>query len=357
MKKAIAVILSITLLFGTLCGCSNKKTESKSTASAGAATQEKQTGKLTIYAASLENECIAIGKAFQEKTGIKTNVVVLGGGEVLARVRAEKNNATASVWWGGPCDSHMQAQKEGLLTQYNSPTASQIPAKYKDPNGYWNGVYIGYLGFCCNTKRLKELGISAPKSWQDLLSPKLKGEIVCGNPAASSTGYVLLSTVTQLMGEQQGMDYMAKLKNQTMQMTERGTGWITPVSTGEAAVGICFLQDAINLEVNGKYEKDHFTLSTPSEGTGYELGAAAILKSGPDQASAKKFIDWCLTPEAQAIDQKYGHFVFLTNENAKQPEAAASLKETTKLINYDFAKAGEQKSALIAEFQQKTGTK
>ena len=93
----------------------------------GLGSNDSASGKaqhLTIYSAVYDDETQAICKKFQEKTGIKTDCVVLGGGEILARVKAEQHNATASVWFGGPCDSFITAKEQGLLVQYTSPNAA-----------------------------------------------------------------------------------------------------------------------------------------------------------------------------------------------------------------------------------------
>jgi len=247
----------------------------------------------------------------------------------------------------------MNAKDRGLLTPYFSPNREAVDEKLKDPDGYWTGVYTGYVGFVYNIARLQELGVDVPTSWDDLLDPKLEGEIVFAAPNASSTGYNVVSTVCQLWDVDTGLDYMAKLDKNAV-YGERGTCWIAPVTTGEAAIGICFLQDAVDLMLNEGYG-DVIGISTASEGTGYELGGVAIINNAPDMASAQKFVDFVLTAEAQEIDQEYGHYVFLTNPDAKCPDAAAELAKTTKLINIDFLWAAENKADLLARWEEMTG--
>lgn len=344
MRKVTAMFLASAMMISSVAAIPIQAEE----------TEYPETGKLVLYAGALEDECNAIGQAFEDYSGIDTEVVVLGGGEILARVQAESSNPTASIWWGGGCDSIMNAKDQGLMLQYFSPTAEAIPENLKDADGYWTGVYTGYLGFVCNVQRLEELGIDTPDSWDDLLQEELKGEIMFAAPNASSTGYNVLATIIQLMGEEEGMDYMVKLNDQVASYSERGTGWITPVTTGEIAVGLCYLQDAVDLMANEGYG-DILTISTPSEGTGYEMGAVGIIAGGPDINSAQQFVDWCLTPEAQNINQEYGHYVFLTNPDASTPEAAAELAKTTKLIEYDFLWAADQKSDLLEKWEEATG--
>lgn len=308
--------------------------------------------KLTIYSAVFEDQTQATVKAFEEATGVKTQCVVLGGGEILARIRAEKENATASVWWGGPCDSHITGKEEGLLEQYTSPNTEAIEDKYKDPDGYWVGTYIGYVGFVSNKERCEELGIEPPKSWADLLDPRLKGEIEMASPTASSTGYVIMTSALQLMGEEKGWEYMKSLDENMFQYTERGSGCINDVKIGEVAVGICFAHDAIKNQIEGF--EDLLVVTVPSEGTGYETGAMAILKDGPDQEAAKIFYDWALTAEAQEIGQQYGAFQFLTAPGAKNPKETEQIADA-KTISYDTAWAGSHKEEFQTKWAEMTG--
>ena len=120
---------------------------------------------------------------------------------------------------------------------------------------------------------------------------------------------------------------------------------------GEAIVGLSFLHDAIKYREEGM--KD-LLLSAPSEGTGYEIGGVAIIKGGPNQEAAKKFVDWALTKKAQEIGQTAGSYQFLTNSKANPPKQADELKNT-KLIDYDFQWAGKNKKELIEKWGKTTG--
>lgn len=122
--------------------------------------------KLTVLCTPQEDWCQAMTKAFQEQTGIQTSYVRLSSGEALAKLRATKDNPEFSVWWGGPADSYVAANAEGLLEPYISPNAAEIPAAQKDPNGVWTGVYVGALGFCSNKEVLNKLGVEKPTSWE-----------------------------------------------------------------------------------------------------------------------------------------------------------------------------------------------
>ena len=331
MKK-IVKFLSLMLLLGTSALANNQT--------------------LLIYAGVLEEFAIETTKQFEKETGIKTQFVRMSSGETLARIKAEKNNMTASVWFGGPVDAYVAANADGLLEPYISPEAANIPDRFKDSTGLWTGAYVGYLGFVGNKALLKEIGIEMPTSWEGLLDPKLKGEIVTAHPGSSGTAFTMLATIVQLMGEEKGLEYLTKLNGQVKQYTKSGTAPGRMVGMGDYAIGITFLHDAI------KYRKEGYSdiiLSAPSEGTGFEIGGVALLKNSPNQEAAKKFIDWVLSKKGQEIGQTVGSFQFLTNNTANPPEDAKEIANT-KLIDYNFDWAGKNRNDLLEKFNNATKT-
>lgn len=334
MKKFVAIISLAFALFS--CGLGNN----------GGKKQEK----LTFYAGLQEDHAAMIAQKFQEETGIQTEFVRLSSGETLARLKAEKDNMTASVWYGGPVDGIIAANEEGLIEPYISAEASNIKPEFKDPNGVWTGIYVGYLGFVGNEKILKEKGLEMPKSWADLLKPEYKGEIVVAHPGSSGTAYTMLATLVQMMGEEKGLEYLKQLNGQIRQYTKSGTAPGRMTGMGEATVGITFLHDGI------KYKKEGYSdliFASPEEGTGYEIGGVALLKNAPNSEAAKKFIDWVLKADIQNLGKTVGSFQFLTNVSATNPEEAKEIADT-KLIKYDFDWAGKNKKRLVDEFTKKT---
>lgn len=341
MKKRLMVLFLIlsVAIFAVACntgGGDDKKTEQK----------------LTFYAGLQEDHAALIAEEFEKESGIKTEFVRMSSGETLARLKAEKDNMTASVWYGGPVDGMIAAGAEDLIDTYTSPNASEIKDEFKADDGRWTGIYVGYLGFVGNEKELSKKGLEMPKSWADLLKPEYKGEIVVAHPGSSGTAYTMLATLVQMMGEDEAMEYAKKLNGQIRQYTKSGTAPGRMVGSGEALIGITFLHDAIKYKLEG-YED--IIIQAPSEGTGYEIGAVALLKNAPDKDSAQKFIDFVLKKESQELGQTVGSFQFLTNKEAKNPSEAEPIKDT-QLIKYDFEWAGINRKRLVERFTKETNS-
>ncbi|WP_232243290.1 ABC transporter substrate-binding protein [Paenibacillus sp. GSMTC-2017] len=328
-KTVMAVTLVTSLL---LTGCGGKKSGADDTPKS-----------LTMYIGVVEEQALQIAKQFEKDTGIKVEFVRMSGGEILGRIRAEKDNPKASVWYGGPADSMIAAKEENLLEPYKSKNAENISTNFKDAEGYWTGIYQGYLGFVVDGRYLKERNIEIPKTWDDLLKPEFKGQIIVANPGSSGTAYALLYTLINLRGEEKGLEYMKQLDKQIKQYTKSGSAPAKSAALGEAAIGITFIHNGIRLQKEGFTNVE---LSTPSDGTGFEVGAVSIIKGGPEMKAAQIFVDWSLTKEVQELGQQHGSFQFLTNPDAKMPDEAVPFKDT-KLIDYDLDWAGKNRERLV----------
>lgn len=360
-KRILAAILTLVMSVAVLAGCGGDSSQSAPTntnapAADGDGAEPAASGEkpgeglqLTVYACVLEDYMVEALKKFSEDTGVDAQGVRLGVGETLGRLSAERENPQASIWFGGAAETFLAAQNDGLLEAYISPYASDIPAQYKDAEGYWTGFYVGYLGFASNKRLLEEKGLDVPDSWDDLLAPELEGQVSIANPAASGTSYNMLATLAMLLGDEGAIDYMTKLDANVKQYEKSGTAPARLVGQGEAIVGVTYMHDSLKYWEEGLSD---IVVSAAAEGTGYEIGSVAVVKGGPDQEAAKLFVDWIL--QNSEMGQEYGSYQFLTKEGAKQPEIAAPYADT-KLVDFDLAYAADNRERLVQEWADAVG--
>lgn len=304
-----------------------------------AAAPAQAQGNLTLYCSPQEEWCRAMVTAFERATGIKVAMTRKSSGETYAQVKAEAANPRGDVWWGGTGDPHLQAAEEGLTLEYKSPMLSQLQdwaVKQAEQSKYRTvGIYAGALGFGFNTELLKRKGGAEPKCWADLLDPRFKDEVQVADPNSSGTSYTMLATMVQMMGEDKGFDYLKKLHANINQYTKSGAAPAKAASLGETLIGITFMHDLVTMAVEGGPIK----VVAPCEGTGYEVGSMSLIKGAKNLENAKKWYDWALTPEAQALGAQAKSYQVPSNKNAQVPPQAPKLSDV-KLINYDFAKYG-----------------
>ncbi len=297
-------------------------------------------GEVVVYCTVQEEWCRPMVAAFEKATGIKVLMTRKSSGEFYAQIKAEAANPRGDVWWGGTGDPHLQAAEEGLTEPYKSPRMGELQdwavRQWEAAKGRTVGVYAGALGYSFNVPQLAKKGLPEPKCWADLTKPQFKDEVQVANPNSSGTSYTMLATFVQLWGEDKAFDFLKALHRNINQYTKSGAAPARAAATGESLVGITFQHDAVVQAVNGAPVR----IVSPCEGTGYEIGSMSIIKGAKNMENARKWYDWALSAEAQAVgSQAKVSYQVPSNRSAPVPAAAPKLSEI-KLINYDFAKFG-----------------
>ena len=174
---------------------------------------KKENSELKIYSIIHEEETEALVKLFTQRTGIPATYLRASTGELVNRVIAEKDDPQADILLGGATNYHIQANNAGALEPYISPLSRNVPDVAKSADGAYTGFCVLALGIGVNNTRFsaKFPGMEVPKSWDDLLNPAFKGEIVLTNPAASSTAYLFLQNQLQRLGDEEGWNYLKTL--------------------------------------------------------------------------------------------------------------------------------------------------
>jgi len=306
---------------------------------------------LVMYCGVDEAWCRAMATTYQKETGVNVDMTRMSAGEIYARLRAEKDNPQADIWWGGTGDPHLQAAEEGLTEEYKSPVLPDLRdwaqnqaerAKYRTV-----GIYLGALGYGYNEEDLKQRNIAAPECWADLVKPEFEGEVEMADPNASGTAWTMLATLVQLMGEDKAFDYFKQLNKNIAEYTKAGAAPALAVGKGETLVGIAFQHDVINAAKQNPAVK----VVSPCEGTGYEIGSMSIVKGAKHLDEAQKYYDWALSVDAQKLAAPNGSYQIPSNKDTPVPPEAPDLSKI-KLIDYDFAKYGssEVRTKLLKRF-------
>ncbi len=312
--------------------------------------------QVNVICSALAEWCNGLATGYATATGVKVNLVMKGSGEALAQLVAEKQNPKTDLWFAGTGDPHLQAAEMGLTQAYQSPLLPKLrdwaQKQARQSGDRTVGIYLGPLGFGYNTELLAKKKLPVPRTWADLLNPAYKGEIQVANPASSGTAYTMIATLVQLMGEAPAFDYLKKLHANIGQYTRSGTAPIKAVARGETALSISFIHDGSGEKAQGF----PIETTTPSDGTGAEVGSMSLVKGSRNAAAAKKLYDWLLTPEAQVIAARTKSYQIPSNPDTpadpNMPDVA-----TIRLIDYDYAKYGrsDERKRLIGRWETEVG--
>ena len=357
MKKIISMLLAVMMLFAlAACGQSaapaeqpaQQDTPAEAPAEEPAAEADPMAelvaaaqaeGELVVYGSCEEEYLAAACENFEALYGIKTTYQRLSTGEVQAKIEEENGNPSADVWFGGTTDPYNVVAAEGLLEAYEAQNASHlISDMYRNADGYWYGIYKGILGFMVNKDELSRMNLEAPQDWADLLKPEYQGLIWLSNYNTAGTAKLVINTMIQKYGHDEGIQYLVDLDKNIQVYTKSGSGPSKNVGTGECVIGIGFLHDGITQIVDNGY--DNVQLIIPSSGTSFEIGATAIFKGAAHPNAAKLWIEYALSPDCVNLAKDNGSYQFLVIDNAEQPSQAAEYGlDPDNVMDYDFEDA------------------
>jgi iron(III) transport system substrate-binding protein len=299
-----------------------------------------QGGTVNALCSTDASWCEAAAAEFSRETGIKVNQAHKGTGEIGAQLRAEAANPKTDIWWGGTGDPFLQAADVGLLEPYRPAYINDLSTwsvrQYAMTQNMVGGFYTSAIGFGYNTELMKKKNLPEPKCWADLIKPEYKGDIEISHPLTSGTAYTILAGLVQLMGEDAAFDYMKKLHKNITTYTRSGQAQAPNVAKGEVALGVSFIFGFEGWRLN-KYP---VKTVAPCEGTSYEIGGIALIKGARNKDTAKRYYDWLMSPEGQAIGAKADSLQVPANKTFKMDPRIPSL-DNVKLIKYDFEKFGK----------------
>lgn len=304
--------------------------------------EKNQSLELRVYSIIHDEETEALTKLFTDKTGIPVSYLRATTGELVNRVITEKNDPQADILLGGASSYHIQADKEGALESYASPLAKNLPSYAVASDNTWTGFCILTLGIGVNSKRFAEKfpGTPLPKTWEDLLNPAFKGEIVLNNPAASSTGYIFVQNQLQRLGDEKGWEYLLALTKNVGQFPDSGSAPAKLLGTGEYALGVSYLHAL------AKYNAQGFSVKpiAPPQSAG-DVDCVSIMKNTKNLSAAKKFVDFMLSVEAQELMSEFT-FTAPVNPEAKAVSGSIAISDID-LIDYDVQKASSEKAVVL----------
>ena len=304
--------------------------------------EKNQSQELRVYSIIHDEETEALTKLFTDKTGIPVSYLRATTGELVNRVITEKNDPQADILLGGASSYHIQADKEGALESYASPLAKNLPSYAVASDNTWTGFCVLTLGIGVNSKRFAEKfpGTPLPKTWEDLLNPAFKGEIVLNNPAASSTGYIFVQNQLQRLGDEKGWEYLLALTKNVGQFPDSGSAPAKLLGTGEYALGVSYLHAL------AKYNAQGFSVKpiAPPQSAG-DVDCVSIMKNTKNLSAAKKFVDFMLSVEAQELMSEFT-FTAPVNPEAKAVSGSIAISDID-LIDYDVQKASSEKAVVL----------
>lgn len=306
--------------------------------------------ELTVYTAVESDDLQKYAQRFnQAHPDISIRWVRDSTGVMTARLLAEKENPRADVIWGLAATSLLLLDEEGMLHPYAPAGVEKLDPKFVDQNTppAWVGMDAWVAAICYNTIEGEKQAVPMPTSWADLTRPEYQGHVIMPNPSSSGTGYLDVASWIQLFGEEKAWEFMDGLHNNISRYTHSGSAPCNLAASGEAVVGVSFAFRAARLKSQGAPIEIVF----PSEGLGWDMEAAAIVKGTQNLEAAQTLMDWIVSREANEMYNE-GYAVVAMPGVAK-PIENYPVDIVERMIDNDFSFAAVNRDRILQEWQRR----
>jgi ABC-type Fe3+ transport system substrate-binding protein len=287
----------------------------------------KKEGQVVIYAALIQNQAMRpIADGFGKKYPfVKLTTWRADSEDIVQKTSAEvrANNVVADVIEG--TGTGEEAVAANIVQPYYAPAVAGFAAQYRNPAGLWAPTRLSYYGIAYNTKMLPPDQV--PKSYDDLLDPRLKGKMAWR--IGSSTGTPLFLTNLRLAwGEPRATAYFNKLKDQKIVNFGAGSArtLVDRVIAGEYAIALNIFAHH-PLISKGKGAPVNSLLMDPVASTAATM---SVVKGLHHPFAAMLLTDYILSKEGQGILARAEYFP-VDQDVAPLPSMAAVVPRTAGL--------------------------
>jgi len=214
----------------------------------------------------------------------------MGSQEVLDRLRSERANPQADVWFGGPSQMFLAAGDENLLEPFTPSWAAQV-GEFSDEQGRYHAVYLTPLMIAYNSEVVDSA--AAPQDWDDILDPRWSGQVLIRDPVASGTmrtifGMVLQRSIRATGSPDAGFDWLRRLDRQTREYVLNPTLLHQKLARREGVVTLWEMSDIVRLQETG-YPLDYLFASS---GTPLVEDAVAVVRGTRNPELARRFVEF-----------------------------------------------------------------
>jgi iron(III) transport system substrate-binding protein len=224
----------------------------------------------------------------------------MGSQEVYDRLRAEKANPQADVWFGGPSEIFARAARDGLLAPFRPTWADAVPPESRHDGDLSFGLYRTPAMIVYNSAAVP--ADQAPREWDDVLAPRWKGLVLIREPLASGTmraiyGMILARSVAETGSPERGLDWLRRLDGQTKEYVVNGTLLMEKIVRREGLVTLWDLPDVLLEKAAGA----PLGYAFPPSGSPVIDDAIALVRGAKHPDAAKALIEWLGSREAQRL--------------------------------------------------------
>ena len=301
--------------------------------------------RVVLYTSVDQPVAEPIIREFEKRTGVKvelqTDTEATKSSGLAARLQAERANPQADVWWGNEVFHTINLAENGVLAPYESPSAADIPARFKDPGHRWAGsalrarVIAYHTGVAdvrpvANGAASTKPAAAAPvKGLTDLREAMYKDRVAIARPTAGTTGGHVAALYV-LWGVPTAEQFFRGLRANGCKVLGGNSVVAEQVGEGTVWVGLTDNDDIADAQAHGGNLQMVLPDQGPDgQGTLTIPCTVSLVEGAKRPEPAKRLIDYLLSAEVERklIDAKYGRY----------PVRGGQGEEAVKTMNVKYA--------------------
>ena len=245
---------------------------------------------------------------FEEKTGIKVNVIKANADELIQRIKSEGENSPADLFITVDVGKLWQAADMGLLQKYNDKNLTDgIPESLIDKNGFWVPVTYRSRVLVYSNERVEKSEVS---TYEDLANPKWKGRLLVRSSSNAYNQALMSSLVANLGSENTEKWSSAVVSNFARDPKGSDRDQVKAIAAGQGDIAIVNSYYIGLLLASEKEEEQNAGNSVsvffPNQGEAdrgshINISAIGLTKSSPNKENAIKLIEYLTSEEAQEV--------------------------------------------------------
>ena len=254
-----------------------------------------------VYSPHGRDQLVLLERAFErERPDVDVRWLDMGSQEIVDRLRFERVNPQADVWFGGPATLFARGVTDSLIVPYRPTWAAATDPSTHGPDDYYFGVYRTPAVIAFNSRAVSRA--DAPKDWDDVLAPRWHDEVLIRDPVASGTmraiwGLIIYRSIAATGDTAAGMQWLRRLDGQTRAYTLNPAVLDQKLAREEGTVTLWDLPDILISRAKGL----PFDYVFPASGTVVIDDAIAIVRGAPHPDAAQAFVEYVGGREAQLL--------------------------------------------------------
>jgi iron(III) transport system substrate-binding protein len=247
---------------------------------------------VVLYSPHGRDQLTLLEHAFEaEHPEIDVRWLDMGSQEILDRLRFERVNPQADVWFGGPTTTFDRGVHDSLLAPYRPAWAERVGPGGVGPGDLYYPVYRTPAVIAFNSRAVSRA--DAPQDWDDILDPRWRNKVLIRDPMASGTmraiwGLILVRSIRETGDTARGMDWLRRLDAQTKAYTLNPAILDQRLARAEGLVTLWDLPDILISRSKGM----PFDYVFPRSGTVVIDDAIGLVRGCRHPEAARVFIDF-----------------------------------------------------------------